>query len=62
MNASKIDLQNYTQITDRYSYNRWESLGGGTYGKVFLGWDNEEKKPIAVKNVIPRILMSLGGQ
>lgn len=55
-------MQNYIQINERYSYNREDSLGGGTYGKVFRGWDKEEKKHIAVKNIIPKTLMALGGQ
>ena len=42
------------QITDRFFYCRYIRLGGGAYGQVYKGYDNLEKRYIAVKQ-IPRV-------
>ena len=36
-------------------------MGGGTYGKVYKGYDFEERRFIAVKNVPRRILNKTNG-
>lgn len=50
----ELDLTGYSQITDRFNYNRFLRLGGGAFGNVYKGYDNKEKRFIAVKH-IPRI-------
>lgn len=48
------DLTGYSQVTERFFYNRFLRLGGGSFGNVFKGYDNEKKRFIAVKH-IPRV-------
>lgn len=56
---STIDLQAYEEITPRFSYNRFELLGGGAYGRVYKGYDKDNKKIIAVKHIPLKILRSI---
>lgn len=41
----------YKQITDRFSYNIYNRLGGGSFGTVYKGYDAEEERYIAVKHI-----------
>jgi hypothetical protein len=34
-----IDLTDYTELTERFYIDFNKPLGGGTYGKVFEGYD-----------------------
>jgi serine/threonine protein kinase len=47
----ELDLTGYTQITERFYYNRFLRLGGGAFGNVYKGYDNERKRFIAVKQI-----------
>lgn len=47
----ELDLTSYIQITERFSYNRFLRLGGGAFGNVYKGYDNEKKRFIAVKQI-----------
>lgn len=58
---TEIDLIHYYELTPRFSYNRFECMGSGTFGKVYKGWDNEKKKLIAVKHMTPVTLKSTHG-
>jgi len=35
------NLDDYMQITQRFFYNRYIRLGGGAYGQVYKGYDNQ---------------------
>ncbi len=37
------------KIDDTYVYNKNKMLGKGSYGEVYLGFDEISKNPIAVK-------------
>lgn len=54
MNANPNNLinQGYSKITDRFFINKSKSLGSGTYGQVFLGYDNLSNSSIAVKTIL----------
>jgi hypothetical protein len=38
-----VNLNDYLEITPRFSYNRFCCLGSGNFGKVYKGWDSERK-------------------
>jgi len=59
--SASIDLTYYCQINKDYYYDRYFLLGGGSYGKVYKGWDNKQSKPIAVKHILKSSLMHMNG-
>lgn len=61
MSQLGIDLKDYQEINERFSYSLYNILGGGSFGKVYLGWDHERKRPIAVKQLLPKTLRVLRG-
>ena len=57
----QVDLSKYIDITERFSYNKEKCIGKGTFGKVYLGWDKQGNRYIAVKIIPVRILKQLNG-
>lgn len=60
MNTS-IDLNYYCQINKDCYYDRYSLLGGGSYGKVYKGWNSKLSKAIAVKHILKSSLMQMNG-
>lgn len=57
----RVDLKQYIEITSQFSYNRFECLGGGNFGKVYAGWDHQRQTQVAVKHIPIKTLRRLKG-
>jgi hypothetical protein len=51
----------YTKLTERFSYNPFDFLGGGIYGDVYRGWDLVEEQAVAVKHITRAHLKDMDG-
>jgi serine/threonine protein kinase len=47
---------NFLEINSRFSYDRKQCLGAGSFGTAYVGWDNQESRAIAVKIILPHAL------
>jgi predicted Ser/Thr protein kinase len=48
---SKTQIESYSTINDRFSYNTSKILGKGASASVYLGYDKQQGQQIAVKYV-----------
>ncbi len=48
---SKTQIESYSTINDRFSYDTSKMLGKGASASVYLGYDKQQGQQIAVKHV-----------
>ena len=43
-------------LKGRYSYNKSNILGHGSFGEVYFGRDEKTKKKVAIKTILPQFI------